>query len=276
MFEPVSLKHSFNAGDLLTLFPSLKRHNKLTGIKFVIYQRLNLPYGEHGTHPTMHEGKTVSMNEEMFNRLKPLIERQECVERFEIWKGEKVHLDIDLTRHHSQMPLPGGEIHYWPTLVFPLLVPDFSEPWIDAPISKTTIQDKIIINRTDRYRNPYITFFFLKEFQDKLVFVGTEKEHQDFNKDWELEIPRENPKNFFGLASLIKSCRFFLGGQSMCWHIADGLQTRRILEVCTNYPNTFPKGKNGYAYLTQNSLEHYFDKLLKETENEKQESETIT
>jgi hypothetical protein len=270
MTEPITFKHSFNSGDLLTVMPSIKNLYRETGRKAKVFQRLNLPadYSHNDNHPIMHNGKMVCMNEGMFYKLKPLIEAQEYIEGFEIWQGEQVLFDIDITRHNSQMPLPGGEIHYWPTLVFPQLRPDFSEPWLDVPW--TSVGNRVFINRTVRYRNPYISFFFLKELPPKwFAFVGTEQEHEEFNKSWGLEIVRAEAANFLHLASAIKSCAFFIGNQSMCWHISDGLQVKRILEVCTAYPNTFPKGKNGYAFLTQNSLEHYFSELLKETANEK-------
>ena len=277
MTEPLTLKHSFNSGDLLTLFPALKRQYKLTGRKFMIYQRLNLhvDYGHNDGHPITHNGKNVCMNWEMFLKLASLVNAQEYIAGFQTWQGEPVDVDIDLTRHHAQMPMPGGEIHYWPTLVFPQLIPDFSEAWLDVKAYVMDINifgNYILINRTDRYRNPYISFFFLKPYEHLIRFVGTEKEYENFCAENNLNVGYFGAQNFLQLAAAINFSRFFIGNQSMCWHIADGLQVNRILEVCTAYPNTFPKGKNGYAYLTQNSLELYFHKLLKET-NERKESE---
>jgi ADP-heptose:LPS heptosyltransferase len=120
---------------------------------------------------------------------------------------------------------------------------------------------KIIINRTQRYNNPYINYFFLKNYENDLVFIGTKKEGELFNKQYELNIEIVEESDFLRVSKLIESCRFFIGNQSICWHIADALKVPRLLEVCSQFPNTFPTGKDGYVFLHQQSLELLFDKL---------------
>jgi len=268
----VTYKHSYNVGDLLTLLPGIKNVYKVSGEKAIIYQNLNLPayYGHADSHPIKSEdGTNVCMNRYMFDMVKPLIEYQEYVQEFKVWKGEAVTFNIDLTRKDSQMPLPGGDIYYWPNLIFPYLKPDFSEPWIDFNYDDRNRYDwskYILINRTERYKNPYIHYFFLKEHQGKIKFVGTEKEHELFNKEFDLSVSRLVVSDFYHLALYIANCRFFIGNQSMAYHASEGTFARRILEVCTAFPNTFPHSKDGYCFINQESLEYYFKKLLKETE----------
>lgn len=270
MSEFVTYRHSFNAGDALTILPGMKKIYHETGKKAIIFQRLNLPanYGHNDRHPVLSdEGRMVCMNEKIFNMLKPLIEAQEYVESFEIWKGEKVDVDYDLTRHSSQMPLPGGDIYKWPSLIFPQLEADLTEPWITGFVDYETadISDIIVINRTERYQNPYIDYYFLKPYESKIIFAGTVEETNIFCIKWELNIANLYVKNFLHLANTIKACRFFIGNQSFCWHLAESMKVPRILEVCATYPNTFPTGKNGYSFINQGSLEYYFNKLLNET-----------
>lgn len=265
--------NSFNSGDLITMMPGMQKLYRKSGKKALIYQRIDMPayYFDDAKHPVKNaDGVQVCVNMETFKMLKPLIESQEYVEGFEIFNGEKVDCDFDLTRHSSQIPLPGGDIHAWPTLIFPQLECDLSERWIyvyqytlENPFGCT---DKIIINRTTRYNNPYIDYFFLKEHQDKLIFAGTETEHRIFCEQFKLNIPLLIVKNFLELAQAIASCRFFVGVQSFCWHLADAQKIKRILEVCVFYPNSFPTGKDGYAFISQESLEYRFMELLKETE----------
>lgn len=267
----ITFKHSFNSGDAITILPGIKSVYQQTGKKAIIYQRLDLPadYSHNDNHPIKSaDGRMVCMNRAMFDMLKPLIEAQEYIERFEVWNGEKVDFDFDLTRQNSQMPLPGGNIFYWPTLIFPQLVPDFSEKWINTPPDheeRYLWKDYIIVNRTERYRNPYINYSFLKPHEKKIAFVGTGREHDDFCKSFDLNIIKLPARNFLYLAIFIDNCRFFMGNQSLCYHIAEATNTKRILEICTQFPNTFPTSKDGYPFIAQEAVEYFFNKLLIET-----------
>jgi hypothetical protein len=272
MSDFITYKHSYNSGDLITVLPGIKHIHETTGQKAIIYQRLNLPadYGHNDFHPIKSdEGTNVCMNQYMFDMMKPLIDYQDYVEEFRVWQGEEVVFDYDKTRMNSMMPLPGGDIYHWPTLIFPQLKADVSEPWIytgDDDINRDGYYDYILINRTERYRNPYIHYFFLKDYQDKIKFTGTDREHELFNKEFNLNIEKLNVKNFYYLALYISKCKFLIGNQSLAYHISEATFTKRILEVCTQFPNTFPKNIDGNPFINQGSLEYYFHQLLKETE----------
>lgn len=298
----ITFKHSFNSGDLITVLPGIKHLYEKTGQKAIIYQRLDLPadYGHNDTHPVRSEdGRQVCMNRSMFDMMRPLIEAQEYVERFEIWEGQEVAFDYDLTRQDSRMPLPGGSIHKWPSLIFPQLECDLDKPWIQVRnpekyqrpdgmleagcisigngkwtenvCNETYPIGQIVINRTARYRNPYISYYFLKEYTNRIVFVGTKHECDSFCKEWGLGcdswnyIYRLSVNDFYKVAQAIKGCKLFIGNQSFAWHLADSMKVPRILEVCTAYPNTFPTGPNGYSFVTQGALEYFFNQLLNET-----------
>lgn len=278
MGQAITFKHSFNSGDLITVLPGIKKICEEKGTKAIIYQRLNLPadYSHNDNHPIKDEsGRMVCMNEKMLLMMKPLVEAQEYVERFDVWKGEKIDFDYDLTRQNSLMPLPGGSIHKWPSLIFPQLEANTDLAWINrnpetikgslADLCGCGEREYILINRTERYQNPYITYFFLKEYQRHLLFTGTKHEWEGFCKAWELHIPLLEAKDFLELSMAITGCRFFIGNQSLCWHIADAMKVPRILEVCSQYPNTFPTGKEGYSFVAQGALEYFFTKLLNET-----------
>lgn len=265
MAEPIKYRHSFNAGDLITVLPGMKNLFKQTGRKALIYQRLGLPadYSHDDNHPVTKDGRKVCMNGEVFFKLKPLIESQDYVEKFEIWEGQPVDFDYDLTRREAMMPLPGGDIHYWPTLIFPQLEPILNEPWLYAGFDNK-YSNKVIINRTERYQNPYISYFFLKDNPDNLLFVGTSQEHKLFCDQWKIDIPHEQFSNINDLATAISSCKLFIGNQSLCWHIADAMKVNRILELCIMFPNTFPTGEGGCTFVKQEAFEYYYNKFLKQ------------
>jgi hypothetical protein len=263
MSDYITVKHSFNSGDLITILPGFQKIYQDTGKKVRIYQRLGFraDYGHLNNHPVKDaQGYQVCMNEEMFYMLQPLIEYQEYIESFRIWSGEEVVFNVDETRQHSQVPLPNGSIHHWASLVFPQLECDLGEPWLKALQGECPY---FIVNRTERYRNDYINYAFLKPYEGKIMFAGTVGEWEKFNKEFGLKTQYLWVDNFFQLATHIQNSKGFLGSQSLCWHIADAMKAQRIVEVCQFYPNTFPTGANGRSFITQAGLEYHFDELLK-------------
>lgn len=266
MGKIIRVKHSFNAGDLITILPGMQNLYRTKEIKFIIYQRLGLKayYYEGATSPIVNsDNEMVCMNKYMSDRLHPLIVSQEYIESFEIWAGQEYDWDIDLSRDSKWIPMPSGHIHHWAWALCPQLSCDLSVKWLNVP-RETLYSDKIIINRTYRYNNPYITYFFLKEHQDKIVFAGTQDEHSKFCSDFGLDIPLIESDNFFQLAQYIAGCKGFMGCQSFLWHLADAMKVPRILELCPVFPNTFSTGSGGHGFYHQKSLEFYFKQLLNE------------
>lgn len=260
MEEILRCGFQFKCGDLVTILPGLQHLYKTKGIKAAIYQRVDMML-----HNETSDQITMSL--ESFEMIKPLIEKQEYVQSFEIWRDEKVDFDFIKSRDSRMIPLPASSIHHWAFFSFPQLNCDLSEDWLHLPpngniFNDLIISDHVIINRTERYLNPYTTYFFLKDYQDKIIFSGTEREHKAFCKQWELDIPRLVVKDFLELAQAIRYCKFFLGNQSFHFHLADAMHTSRILEVCPMYPNTLPTGRNGKSFVYQEALELYFKQLI--------------
>ncbi len=248
----------------------LRRLSIDTGKKIKLFQRLGLPafYYDGQTNSTVDkDGVSVCMNEQLFSMLKPLIEAQNYIHSFEIWEGQEVDLDCDKTRDSRAIPMPYGTLHSWNEAVFPQFATDLSEAWLKVEqesIKKEYYQDKIIINRTQRYVNPYVTFYFLKEHEDKVLFSGTDAEHSWFCSQWGLKLEKITVDNFYQLAQIISWCKFGIYNQSMHFHLSDAMKRPRILELCGQFANTFITGKNGHQFYHENSLQETFHKLLKQ------------
>lgn len=263
----VRVKHSYNAGDLLSILPGLQYLYSQYGTKAVIYQVVDFPahYFDGAYSPIRNaEGQQVCMNQEMFDRLKPLLESQPYVQSFQKWEGQLVDYDMDKTRDSRFIPLPNGLLHHWVFAIFPDLSCDLSIPWLqvtERSVVKERFADKILINRTHRYTNPYISYYFLKDYQDKLLFTGTEDEYQYFCNQFNLDIEYLKTDDFLQLAQILAWCKGGLYGQSMTFHMADAMKKHRILELCAPFANTFPTGANGYAFYHQQALEYHFDQL---------------
>lgn len=263
-------KHSMPCGDLLSLMPSFKESYAQTGHKSIVYQRIDVPYDGVGAYPGAQysikddKGLPVTMNQKLFDAVAPLMVSQEYIAGFEIWDGNEVDHDLDILRQHDT-PMPFGSINTYLHYVIPQTACDLSKPWLNIPyfINQDVI-GKILINRTQRYNNMFISYNFLKKYSDKVMFVGLPEEHEWFCKQNKLDIPRLQAKDYFEIAVALYNCKLYIGGQSSVWQISEGLKIPRILEVCKSIPNVIGYGPNYYAFLKQGALEFYTDKLFNE------------
>lgn len=270
--ETVAFKNWSPAGDLLSTLPGMRQIWRETGKKAVIMQRLNVigEAYEDAKYATFDEnGTPVCMSAQQWKMLSPLLSAQEYIEKCEIWEGQLYEIDLDRLRENAYTPAPHGDLYFWQQLLIPQMATFLGEEWLHVPESANAFNDLIIsehviINRTERYTNQLVSYYFLKDHEDKLIFAGTEKEHDVFCKQWNLRVPRLIIADFLELAQALQSCKFFIGNQSMCYHICEGIGKKRLLEICPRMANVWPHTKNGYPYMHQVTLEYYFNKFINE------------
>ncbi len=267
MNDFLRFKTSSPAGDLLSLLPSIRQLYRQSGKKAIIYQAVGvLGQGLQGYDQAFvnERGESIMMSEITFLRLIPLLLRQNYISDYIEYKGEKVDYDMDEIRLKTFTNQPLGSINRWSFYVFPEMANDLSEQWITIKNNdiNVTYFDKVVLNFTPRYRNNWINYFFLKQYEDRLLFSGLPQEHEDFCKKWDLKIPLLEYNDFYELAVIMKSCKFFVGNASMGFQIAEGLKIPRLLETFQVMPNVIPMGKNGYDYYHQQACEFYFQKLI--------------
>jgi hypothetical protein len=252
-------KHGCFAGDLIYALAGIKNICVENDHKAIIYQWLNQNgrLYEGAEHPY---GNSM-MNEYAFKMLKPLIEAQPYVESFNEWKGEDTMVDLDMLRQ-VKSHMPYGNIVTWLGMVFAEMRPKYWEPWITVD-AEPELLDTILINRTSRYNAHWVDYFHLKKYEDKLMFAGMPEEHAKFQADWGIKLPLLEIKDFYQLAVAIKSCKLFIGNQSMCFAIAEAMKVPRLLEVCDFAPNVHPCGDGGYYFRQQDLFEYWVDKLVK-------------
>ena len=256
----LKIGHSYSIGDLISALPGFQKIYREFGTKVIVYQRLNFP-NERRHVAKDRDGDSVCMDHAIFNLLRPLLIAQEYICDFIVWEGQPVDWNFDTVRDSVSIPIPNSDIHWWNMFIFPDLQCDLSIPWLKIEPSELS-KGKIVINITNRYRNAYIDYYFLEKHVDRTIFVGTTDEYQEFKTRWGLNISYYQCDNFCDLASFIAGCDLFIGVQSACWHMAEAMGIKRILEVCAEFPNTIPKTNNGYAYLHQKTLEILFNKLI--------------
>lgn len=272
--QTTRVKHSVNPGDLVAAMGAIKRYHAITGRKVIVAQQINLSaqYYSGAVHGTVDEnGTQVCCNTGMWEMLKPLIESQEYIHSFEKYEGQKIDLDFDVIRGKTFVNLPHGAIQGWIPLAFPDLGFDMTKAWMtindDCPQHiKEQVEGKALLNFTERYRNNFIDYFFLRNYAPDLIFAGTEKEHWIFCNRWQLSIPRLQVNDFLELAYAQKNARFLLSNQSMNWNLAEALKVPRILELCQFAQNcVFGVGEHSYGFFHQLGAEHNFRTLYNET-----------
>jgi hypothetical protein len=259
-------RHCANPGDVIACLAVCRSYYEITGKKVVFCQILGHPgnYYFGAVHPTTNEeGAMVTMNQKMFDMLKPLVESQHFIERFEVFNGQKITVDLDVIRNKTNVGMPNGFLASWPMYIYPDLSRDISKFWMELNLKdhrlKKQVKNKIIINFTERYREYTIRYDFLKSYATDLIFAGTEREYYLFTNTYGVNIPRLEVNDFLELGYAIKFCRFFMGNQSMCWNLANAIGKPRLLEVFFGAHNCHPNiGENNYGYSNQVGAEYLF------------------
>lgn len=264
--NPLSFSHSGNIGDCWAAIPAMKQYHKLTGRKVLLYlvNGQEGKYYEGAVHPTKSEstGENVMLNLKMINMMIPLFKAQTFIEDCVVLpEGFHAEMDMDEIRR-SNVGMPGLSINRWYFYVWPDLSCDTTKVWLEVPDSeKDLAKGKVLINRTERYLNENLDYSFLKKYEDDCLFIGTQREWNNFCMGFDLNIPKLNVATFLEFAQAVKQSLFFVGSQSQGFQLAQGLDHPRLLEACTFAPNVIVHG-NGYDFLSQLGLEYLFRHLF--------------
>ncbi len=287
--KTITYLHNANSGDLIGAMAGIREIYRKFGKKAIIYQQLDVPghYMQGLVHSVKDDkGTQVTMNKKMFDMLRPLLLSQEYVEDFKVYTDQKIEINLPDIREalvvdedHPEKPpklvapkrfvnIPNGALPGWTMLAFAPMACDLSEPWLEIPNKKIAIYDtfimpeKILINRTERYQNKKMSYSFLKQYEENLIFTGTEKEHFLFCKEFGMNFPRLEVDNFLELAQTMYKCRFFIGNQSFPWNLANAMGVPRVLEMFVQAPNCQPFiGKDNYGSYRPDHIEYYVDLL---------------
>ncbi len=130
----------------------------------------------------------------------------------------------------------------------------------------------VIINRSPRYNENYFDYTLLKE-QD-CGFIGLKEEYDEFIKRYGFA-HHVKIDNALDVAKYIAGSKLFVGNQSSCKAIAEGLKHPRLVEISKNWPDSMPIGKYGHITITEELVEKYLTKehdrvIMKEFNNEKE------
>ena len=241
--------HSGHAADIINILPVIKKLSETHECN--IYINVNKPIKFYYKHPA---GKFF-LDKKIYSMLEPLLKRQSYLNEVSIYKDQDIDVNLDLLRD-----LPINLLFDNATYgsVITVVQIDLTKPFINAD-THDKHKNKIIIQRTFRYRNQFISYEFLNNFND-LFFVGTIEEFNDLKKIIK-DLNFYDCKDFLDMANIVNSSKFVIANSSITFPIAEGLQIPRLLESCPDFPAAQPHGKNAYNFYFQSHFEEKFNIL---------------
>ena len=263
----VTYKHSGNSGDIIAALAGIRQVWKTTGMKGVLYLRLNVPafyYHGAGQHPVQDgSGRQVMLSQKMYDMLRPLIIAQDYINDVRVWDGEPVHVDLDKIRGEGNVGMPNTQIQHWYGFLFPDMMCDIAEKWLEVGIVDPN--DSVIVARTSRYTSEFIDFHFLRDVPN-VKFAGLESEWREFEQRWGVGSELLVVSDFYRLAMRLVAAKFVICNQSMVYNICEALKVPRILEICPWAANCTPVGEKAVSYMHQGGLEYWVSKFLEDGE----------
>ena len=250
--EEISFLHSGHLGDVINALPVLKQLSKKSKCNLYLQVGKNL---ERDAINYKHKGDKIYMTERMVDMVLPLLKNQDYISKVEIFKNQKIDIDLNLFR---KMPMNFNldEVRWYFHLTGVHV--DLSKQYLFAN-EHQLIKKKIVIMRSTRRKNTFINYKFLRNFKD-VLFLGLQEEYEDLKK----EIPNleyYDCKNFLEAAEIIKSSKFFIGNSSFGFTIAEGLKVPRIMESYPDFPVIYPNGGLGYDFYFQKHFEKICQRL---------------
>jgi hypothetical protein len=249
--ETTTFMHSGNSGDIIYSLPTILELSK-NGKAEILLQA-----DQKGVYDEFHPLGAVMLNDKVIDMLIPLLEYQPQISVCKKFEGEAIDYNLDVFRSYSFL-LDKGSITRWYFHVFGVFH-NTSKPWLIAPKDEK-YKNSLVIARSHRYRSPVVDYAFLSKYSD-VYFIGIAEEFDDMKKSI-AHIKHIPVNNFLEMATVINSCKLFIGNQSFPYSIAEGLKANRLLEVCYKCPNVIVEGEGGHDFIYQPQFEYIVNQLL--------------
>ena len=133
---------------------------------------------------------------------------------------------------------------------------DLSQSWLSA--IEPNHKADIVICRTRRYHDKKeIDWSILKKYENRVLFVGDEKDYNILAKEYGLNVERYWCKDALEFAQIIKGSKLYIGNQSLGFALAEAMKHPRVLEVFHEADNCQPNSSNGYTYLNESLIDSH-------------------
>jgi len=161
-----------------------------------------------------------------FNSIKPLIESQPYITKFDRHRGE--HIDYDFSTFRD------GGLEYGKNLMELqaswVKVPVTDDPWMELEPDHA-FDGAIIINRSPRHNNPWFPWEkLIDHFEKDIVFVGLREEHEALQRFTGRTLRYHPTSDLLQVGRMIAASKLFIGNQSCALNIAIALGKRFVCE----------------------------------------------
>tara|TARA_B100000029_G_scaffold503771_1_gene581402 strand:- start:554 stop:1474 length:921 start_codon:yes stop_codon:yes gene_type:complete len=255
--KELNFVHSGHLGDIVYSLATIKKLSETHVCNLFIKINKVMPV-KYANHPSGN----VYLDKRITELFIPLIKKQKFINNADIYKNEDIDIDLDLFR---EIPI---EIKFhsirWYMHLTGIQV-DMEKPFLEVD-EHDNIKNYIVIVRSPRNRNDFVSYNFLNNVKEKIICIGLKEEFEDLRKEIH-NLEFYDCKDFLELSKIIKSCRLFIGNLSFAYSVAEGLKVPRLLEASPNFPVVFPVGKKAYDFYHQVHFELFFKKLYEETKN---------
>lgn len=184
-----------------------------------------------------------AMTGENIKLIAPLLELQPYISEVVSLGKEKDYVDLDLWRDRQVLLYA-----YAKTLAdrhlesLGLTAKETETRWLE-PVDPVRVA-KVVINRTERYRNSMFPWRTVTDkYRDDAVFIGLKKEYEDFCTNCGY-VPYYKTETFLDAAKVMSGADLFIGNQSCCFAIAEGLKLNVIQETYLEAPDCIFRRKN--------------------------------
>ena len=176
-------------------------------------------------------GDDILLTRETAEFIRPLLESQVYVDKVLICENlEKGYVDLNSFRRGYICPY-GCEIRDWYYTFGKVTLPRAFWKRILYVDPNPAYKDKILFTLTDRYVNQGLDYTKLKEFRDRLVFIGTDREYQVFQKNFfELDRLELKPEDsLLTVAQYMAGAKGYMSNQTGFYALAELMKINRIL-----------------------------------------------
>ena len=246
--KELSFLHSGRLGDLIYSLATIKELSK--SHKCRLYIQVEKPMlGHHDS------SRKTFIDKRCGDLILPLLRNQDFLETVNIYKDEKIDIDLDLFRD-----IPINHSFYssrWFSHICGVNI-NVEDTFLSVK-PHDSIKNKIILGRSGRYRNAYINYKFLKD-KKNLLCIGLKDEFEESKREVN-NLEFYECKDFLEMAEIIKASKFFVGNMSLQYIISEALKIPRLLEASPDYPVAFPVGPNAFDAYHQIHFEKFFRNL---------------
>jgi len=257
--------HSGDLGDVIYSLPTIKRLGG--GILYI---------SPDYTDMSIRDPMTLRKTKE----LKLILKEQEYIK--EVYFTEKKPEDIDIDLNRFRKPIitwieNGYDIDELNVFRKKPLAKLYEEefnlndtyihPFLKSKISTVFSDKPIVINRSERYLNRKFPWRkIIEEYREKIIFIGLKNEYKKFVKEIG-EVEYFYTKTYIEAFRVISGCKLFIGNQSFCYSLAEGLKKNCIQEtsedVCNSqyFRHNSYISRDGYEY-NYNSIKNFIDSYI--------------